>query len=292
MNILNDGYTLMHEHMTLDLSRIKQEEDCRLDCKEETIRECRQLYELGVRNIVDVTNTGMGQNVPYVEEVERRTGIRILQSAGYYKEPFFPKEVYTQSVEELAENMADQVLNGFKESNSKSALLGEIGTSAEAIRDSECKVLDAAVLAHKKTKVPIYTHTTKGVYAKEQAEYLVSQGVDPGKLVIGHVDLIGRIDYIRAVLRQGVFVGFDTIGKENYLLDEKRAALLYELDQEGLLAQVVLSMDITRKSGLRYKGGRGYMYLFTHFLPMLRDAGIQESHIRQMLVDNPQRIFS
>ena len=39
MNILNDGYTLMNEHMTLDLSRIKQEEDCRLDCKEETIRE-------------------------------------------------------------------------------------------------------------------------------------------------------------------------------------------------------------------------------------------------------------
>ena len=110
--------------------------------------------------------------------------------------------------------MADQVLNGFRESSSKAALLRR--NQVHLRRQSETVSVRCSMRQSwhiKKTKVPIYTHTTKGVYAKEQAEYLVSQGVDPGKLVIGHVDLIGRIDYIRAVLRQGVFVGFDTIGK-------------------------------------------------------------------------------
>ena len=56
------GYTLMHEHTTIDLSGVKQDADCRLDCHDETVREYRRLYELGVRTIVDVTNKGMDPN--------------------------------------------------------------------------------------------------------------------------------------------------------------------------------------------------------------------------------------
>lgn len=290
--MLNEGYTLMHEHVTLDLSDIKQNEDCCLDCLEETIQEFKSLYKLGVRNIVDVTNTGMGQNVPYIEEVERRSGIRILQSTGYYKEPFFPKKVYTLSRKELAEEMINNITKGFSRSRSRASVLGEIGTSGDMIKDSEYKVMDAVVIAQKRTGIPIYTHTTKGAYAKEQAKYLIKQGVRPEKIVIGHVDLTGQISIIRDVLEQGVFVGFDTIGKENYLSDKKRAELLHELKQDNLLSQIVLSMDITRKSNLQFRGGRGYAYLFTHFLPMLRDCGIGEDYINQMLVENPKQIFS
>lgn len=50
-----DGITLMHEHITIDLSGVKKDEDCRLDCFEETVSELKRLYEFGVRNIVDVT---------------------------------------------------------------------------------------------------------------------------------------------------------------------------------------------------------------------------------------------
>ena len=50
--MLKDGYTLMHEHMFIDLSGVKKNLDCRLDCKEHTIEEMKKLYDLGVRNIV------------------------------------------------------------------------------------------------------------------------------------------------------------------------------------------------------------------------------------------------
>ena len=43
---LVDGYTLMHEHVHIDLSRIKNDLDTCLDCKEETIKEFKRLYEL------------------------------------------------------------------------------------------------------------------------------------------------------------------------------------------------------------------------------------------------------
>lgn len=58
---LIDGYTYMHEHMTIDLSGVKKDEDCHLDCYEETVKELKKLYHYGVRNIVEVSNIGMGR---------------------------------------------------------------------------------------------------------------------------------------------------------------------------------------------------------------------------------------
>ena len=52
MAVLKEGYTLMHEHVAIDLSGVKKDLDCRLDCFDETVREFRQLYEYGVRNIL------------------------------------------------------------------------------------------------------------------------------------------------------------------------------------------------------------------------------------------------
>lgn len=289
---LDNGYTMMHEHITIDLSGEKRDEDCCLDCREETIQELKQLYRLGVRNIVDATNEGMGQNVSYVKEVERETGIRILQSVGYYKMPFLPEQVYVQTAEELAEGMIRKITEGFQGSGVKASVIGEIGTSKNEMKEIERKVLDAGILAYKSTGVPIYTHTTLGTCAIEQTEYFLERGVRPQKVVIGHMDLSGSLDYIKEVLRLGVFVGFDTIGKNNYFPDEKRVEFLMELEKERLLSQVVLSMDLTRKSGLKFKGGPGYSYLFTNFLPMLRTAGMQESSISQMLIDNPMTFFA
>ena len=80
-----NGYTLMHEHITIDLSGVKKDTDCQLDCYAETVEEFKKLYEYGVRRIVDVTNDGMGRNPQYVENVEKETGIRIVHSTGFYK---------------------------------------------------------------------------------------------------------------------------------------------------------------------------------------------------------------
>lgn len=96
---------------------------------------------------------------------------------------------------------------------------------------------------------------------------------------------------IRSVIACGVTVGFDTIGKNNYLPDEKRIEFLLALEKDGLLNQVVLSEDLTRKSHLKYKGGIGYCYLFESFIPKLLEAGLSKASLDQMLIHNPQRIF-
>lgn len=289
---LNKGYTLMHEHLTIDLSGVKKDNDCILDCYEETVKELKKLYDLGVRNIVDVTNIGMGRNTDYVRRIEHETGIRIIHSTGFYKEPFLPEWVGNLSVEELAKLMENEIVDGIEDSGIKADMIGEIGTSRDKMEPMEEKIFEAAALAANKTGKPVYTHTTLGTYAVEQVKFLLDRGVRPEKIVIGHMDLSGSLPYIKEVLSYGVFVGFDTVGKNNYFPDEGRVEFLSKMEEEGLLDQVVLSMDITRKSHMEYKGGLGYSYLFTEFIPMLKKAGIKEESIEKMLVLNPEKIFS
>lgn len=56
------GYTYCHEHLHIDLSAVKQELDCRLDHYEKIADEMRELKQLGVSNIIEVTNSFMGRN--------------------------------------------------------------------------------------------------------------------------------------------------------------------------------------------------------------------------------------
>lgn len=285
-----NGYTLMHEHTTIDLSGVKKDTDCQLDCFEETVKEYQKLYSYGVRTIVDVTNDGMGRNVPYVLDVEKATGIRIVQSTGFYKEPFLPERVYHQSVEEMASWMIDEIRNGI-EGGPCAGMIGEIGTSKNEMTPTEKKVFDASVIAAKETGMPIYTHTTLGTYAPEQAAYFKASGLPLDRIVLGHIDLSGDLDYIRRVLDYGVTIGFDTVGKNNYFPDAKRVEFLLALEAEGRMDQIVLSEDLTRKSHLKFKGGIGYCYLFETFLPMLKEAGLKQESLDKMLITNPARIL-
>jgi len=288
---LVDGYTLMHEHVHIDLSRIKDDLDTCLDCKEETIKEFKRLYELGVRNILEVTNVGMGRDVAYIDEVAQASGINIIKSTGCYKDPFILENEVSMTTEQLAEFMIKEIQEGFSEGHGKAEAIGEIGTSKNEWTVNERKLFDAAILAHKVTNKPIYTHTTLSTLALEQANYFVGKNADVSKIIIGHVDLNSDIEYILSVLKTGVNVGFDTIGKNNYLPDDIRIEHLLKIEKEGYLGQVVLSEDLTRKSHLLYKGGIGYAYLFENFLPRLKEKGMSQENIDKMLIENPKRIL-
>ena len=234
----------MHEHVTIDLSGVKNDQDCHLDCYEETVKEFKQLYEYGVRNIVEVTNIGMGRDIAYIQNVEKETGINILKSTGCYKEPFIPENMLALSTEELADVMIREIEDSFEGFDAHAEMIGEFGTSKNEWKESERRLFDASIIAHKKTGKPIYTHTTLSTLALEQAQYLTAGGVNPKKVVIGHVDLSGDLELIISVLKTGVNVGFDTIGKNNYLPDEKRIEMLLELEKLGLLGQGVLRNKI------------------------------------------------
>ena len=286
-HMLVDGMTYMHEHTTIDLSEIKNNEDCHLDAFSETVKEYKKLFDKGVRNIVDVTNFGMGRNIPYVQKVAEESGINIIFSTGFYQEKFYPILVFRETREQLAERMIKEITEGIKGTGVKAEIIGEIGTSHNEWTETERKVFEAVVIAHKETGKPITTHTSLGTLGHEQVDFFKENGVDLNRVIIGHVDLTGDRDYILHMLKEGAYVEFDTIGKENYMSDQVRADVLKVIQEKGYIDQVLLSMDITRKSHLEYQGGLGYAYLLDTFIPLLERSGITDESIEKILVKNP-----
>lgn len=290
---LMDGYTLMHEHVAIDLAGVKKDGDCRLDCFAETVEEFKNLYEYGVRNILEVTNLGMGRDVDYIKRVAEESGMNILLSTGFYKEPFLPDCVSECSAKELAGMMERELTQGIDLFHTLicASVIGECGTSNQRMTTLEEKVFEAAAIAAVHTGAPVTTHTTLGTMGAEQADYLIGHGVKPDRIIIGHMDLSRNIETILSVLRRGVNVGFDTIGKLKYCPDTFRAEALKRIEKEGMLSQVVLSMDITRKSHLKCRGGIGYTYLFETFLPLLQKNGFTQAQTDMLLEGNPRRIL-
>jgi phosphotriesterase-related protein len=290
--MIKDGITYMHEHTTIDLSGVKGLDDTNLNCKNETIAEYRELYAKGVRNIVDVTVLDMKRNPVYVQEVAEQTGINIIQATGFYTEKFLPFIVSEWSVTQLADLMIKEITTGIADTSIKAQIIGEIGSSKDGWTKKEKKVFEAAVIAHCATQVPITTHTTLGTNGLAQVQFFKERNVDLSKVVIGHLDLSGDIAYILQILNYGVYIEFDTIGKENYQPDSLRVKMLKEIEKSGFLDKVFLSMDITRKSNLKYQNGIGYSYLLDVFVPMMQNAGISQHFIDQMLITNPQIFFN
>ncbi|NIZ41309.1 TatD family hydrolase (plasmid) [Entomospira entomophila] len=290
--MLREGITYVHEHITIDLSGVKENDDCNLNSFEATVEEFKILYNLGVRNVVDVTNIGMHRNPHYVEQVAQATGINIIHSTGWYQDRFLPPYIETTDINDLADQLIADITVGMDNTQIKANVIGEIGTSRDRITEREEKVFIASIIAAKETGVVLSTHCTLGRLGLEQVQLMKSHHFDCQKAVIGHVDLSGDIHYILQLLDQGVYVSFDTIGKENYLPDLKRVAMIKQIIHAGFIDKLMLSMDITRKSHLKHYGGTGYSFLLTDFVPLMREHGVEQEHIDRMLIQNPMNFFT
>ena len=291
MTVLKPGITYAHEHIPIDRSEVIEDEDALLDSQQLVIHELKELYSKGVRNIVEATCRGIGRNVAYAQKVAAETGINIVQATGWYQSAFLPIEVYQLSVTQLAEMMIKDITVGIKNTDIKAGVIGEIATTKNRWTEQEEKVFNAAVIASKETHTPIMTHTSIGTLGHEQVEFFQKKHANLSKIIIGHVDLTGNPNYVLEMLKTGINVEIDTIGKNNYMSDAKRVEIIKAAQDAGFTDQIVMSMDITRKSHLKANGGIGYAYLLDSFIPELKAGGVTEEFINKMLVENPQRIF-
>ncbi len=279
-----NNITYSHEHLSIDLSTIKKDEDCKLNLYEDALDELKELKEKGVSRIVDCSNYGMGVDWDINRKISQELDIEIINATGFYKDPFLPNFVMESSIEELAEIMLSDLRKGAK-------VIGEIGTSLNKMTIGEKKVFEAACLAQSKSNAVIITHTTLGTMAKEQVYFLKERGVNLKKVILSHVALAKDFKVIEELVKEGVNIAFDTIGKEEYCSDEMQAKYILKLIEKGYIHQILLSMDCTRKSHLKKNGGKGYSYLLDSFVPLLKENGISEDSLEEILCHNFTRIL-
>jgi phosphotriesterase-related protein len=300
------GMTMMHEHIVMDIRHIWQDpqmDDYVLDELAVAEREVREFVEAGGRTIVDVTNISMPRRLAQVAEIARRTGVQVIAATGYYVERSYPEYVQTASVEQLAEIMLAEIAVGMDGTAMRAGIIGEIASGPEALSPLEQKVFRAAARAQRASGLALTTHTTLGLRGLDQLHLLLDEGVDPGRVVIGHLDsrlAPANLAEHREIARLGAYVQYDGVGHHYYSAvskmqfpsDDERVAAIRQLLDWGFHDRILLSSDTCRRRHLKAHGGCGYDHVVRNFRPLLEASGISREAIDAMLIVNPRRVLS
>jgi phosphotriesterase-related protein len=298
------GVCLTHEHIWCDqrtaprreLFGVSRPTDdfMRLNDEQQLIGELIAFREAGGKAIVEVTCDGWGRDLDVLARLSEASGVHIIATAGFYIEPCMPSFVAEWTVEQLADHITAEIVEGVGDSSRRCGIL-KSSIHRARVEGLELKGLRAVALAQRRTGVAITTHTTGarrqeipgGLAAVEQLEILKAEGVDPNRFIAGHVDERPDIDVLDGLAKQGAYVQFDVIDKETYLLDETRAELVAEMLHRGHVERLLLSHDRNRDHEMRYSGHTGYCHIFEDFLPRLRRLGVSGREIETIMVANP-----
>lgn len=303
------GVCLPHEHIWCDqnygprMNLIGTTRDpagfMKLDNFDRVASELKAYKAAGGGALVEVTCDGWGRDLDTLARLSEAAEVHIVSTSGYYIEPHIPYFVDDWSVERVADHITGEIEKGVGQSGRRCGLFKSAIHRAR-VEAIELKVLKAVAIAQKRTGAAITTHTTGsrrmevpgGTVGVHQLEILKGEGVDPSRLIVGHVDERPDIDVLSSLADEGCFIQFDVIGKEHYVLDQTRAELVHALIERGYVNHLMLSHDRNRDYEMRYGGSTGYCHIFETFLPRLRKLGVSDKQINTMMVLNPARALS
>lgn len=248
------------------------------------VDEMRAAKSEGVACIVDAGHPDMGRDLQFLKQLSARSGMPIVAGFGYYAQPFYPPEIERWSEEQITQELLRQART------EPVGVLGEIGTW-DVMTPTERKVFRAVGRTQVATGMAVFTHTNFGKGAMEQLDVLESVGVEPGRVAIGHLGGLTdpKAELIKEICKRGAFVGFDRQGGRS---DSAQVPPIMALLEAGYADQLLFSSDFTFAPDLKRNGGPGYAKTVTVFGPKLRQAGVSESTLHSILVDNPRRFLA
>ena len=282
--------TLAHEHLIVDLDRVRKAGVSFILDVDEVVPEVEKAMAQGIEAAFEVSTIDMGRDVLKLKKISERTGLKIVCSTGFYLAEYHPDWMDNASKEEIAEIYINELINGIGSTGIRAGFIAEIASSNAGFTGNEKKILEAAGIASKKTGFAVSTHTGR-MAAIETIETLLNEGTEPDKIIIGHQDLIDDHEYHLSLLKYGVNIAFDTCGKSAYMPDEIRATNALKLVEAGYGDHLVLSNDVSRHTYFTTFGENGYTAVMGKVVPLMEEAGLKKEDIRKFLVDNPARII-
>ncbi|MDA8397363.1 MAG: phosphotriesterase-related protein [Actinomycetota bacterium] len=304
------GFTLMHEHVFVLSTEIEEnyktgfgEEEARI---EQAVDRLNELAAAGVKTFVDLTVIGLGRDIKRVQRVAERVDLNIVVATGLYtynELPFYflyrGPGTLLGGEEPLVDMFVGDIEQGIAGTGVKAGIL-KCATEHQGITPDVERVLRAVAQAHRRTGVPISTHSfAPGRNGLDQQRVFSEEGVDLSRVVIGHSGDTTDIGYLRELADAGSYLGMDRFGIDILLPFEQRVDTVAEMCRLGYANKMVLSHDAAchndwfDDAALEVATPNWhFMHILRDVIPALRERGVTEEQIRQMTEENPTKIFS
>ncbi|WP_248959317.1 phosphotriesterase family protein [Sphaerisporangium perillae] len=309
------GQTLMHEHIFvlatehLDNYGIGAwwDEEHRVA---DAITKLRAMRAAGVSTIVDPTVWGLGRYIPRIQRIAAEVPeLNIIVATGLYCFDEVPHQYEHRGpglLLDMPEPMVDDFVRdltvGIADTGVRAAFLKCV-VEHRGLTPGVERICRAVAQAHVRTGAPITVHTNAFTQAGVPAlDLLAKEGVDLTKVVLGHSGDSNDLDYLMRLADRGATLGMDRFGLDVYNPTPARVETIAALCARGYADRMVLSHDSA--CFMDYFGGAwdelqgqvtpnwNYHHIHDDVLPALREKGVTDAQIDQMLVDNPRRYFS
>lgn len=304
------GVTLMHEHVFVLSTEIiaNYPEGWGDDAarEQEAVDKLNALKAIGVDTIVDPTVIGLGRYIPRIARIAERTDLQIVVATGVYTYNDVPMYFHftgpgtvLNGPEPMVDMFVRDITEGIAGTGVKAAIL-KCATDEPGITPGVERVLRAVAQAHRATGVPITTHThahtRRGL---EQQRVFAEEGVDLGRVIIGHCGDTTDLDYLEELIAAGSYIGMDRFGLDNILSFDERVDTVARMCERGHAGKMVLAQDASCYIDWLPEAALPlvlpnwhYLHIHNDVLPALRRRGVTEEQITTMLVDNPRAIFT
>jgi phosphotriesterase-related protein len=306
------GVVLMHEHVFIRTETLQWgwpgfgggDNEAEVAAARERLA---QLKRAGVDTILDMTIPGLGRDPALVTRAAEGTGLRVMFATGYYTLDWLPYAFqfrgpgkFLDGDDRLLESLFERdVTKGIGDTGIRAAVL-KLVTDVKGMTRDVTRLARAVANVSVRTGTVICTHanaaTRRGL---DQQRIFAECGVDLGKVVVGHSNETTDLDYLQKIIDAGSYVGWDRCGQSMDVPLDSQLDTLAELCYRGNASRVMLSHD--KSSFMDYWTGAEidkvlpdwqYTYITSGVLPGLRDRGVPEDEIEQMLVRNPREFFA
>jgi phosphotriesterase-related protein len=272
--------------------------------EDEAIARLNELKSRGVDSIVDLTVIGMGRYIPRIARIATATDINIVVATGVYTYNDVPMYFHFTGPggalgdgEPMVDMFVRDIEHGIADTGIKAAIL-KCATDEPGVTPGVERVLRAVAKAHRRTGVPISTHTHAATRrGLEQQRIFAEEGVDLSRVVIGHSGDTTDLDYLEELIGNGSYIGMDRFGVDVYLPFEDRVNTVVRMCERGHADKMVLShdaacfMDWVPEELLPALPNWHYLHIHNDVIPALKDRGVTNEQLTTMLVDNPRKIF-
>ena len=297
------GRTLIHEHFraTDEATRFQfphlYDEEAEWEA---AIGDANAVRGHGVTTVVEPSAMFLHRDARFSRRVAEESGLNVVLATGVYTYDHLPQALMNRNEDQIAEIYVHEIENGIQGTGIKAAFIKCAADEAGVTPNVE-KMHRAAARACNQTGRPIMAHSHPATgTGLEQMRVFGEEGVDPAKVQIAHTGDTDDLGYIERLLDTGCWIGMDRYGVDVYLPTEKRNATVLALLERGYADRMFLSQDfcstldwfpaeIIEELHAAMTPNWSMTFLFEQVIPELKERGMTQEQLDQMMVENPKR---
>ncbi|MFK0033713.1 phosphotriesterase family protein [Pseudomonas monteilii] len=294
--------------------------------EEMMLGELTDFAALGGNSILDCSPTYERGSPEVVRRMSEQTGVNIVMSTGINSHVLLPKKFKKMDVTELGEFFEQEIFEGIDKTG---VYCGNIKLLAESeqfgVKATEdlplLRGLEAAAGVSRNSGVPVTVHAylLGDQVFKEFLGMATRYGMPKDRMILSHFSTaLGPMDYKTLMhnpksfmpnldvgywaMDRGFILSFDLFGSGSAWADTREGlvpsydpislAAIYQYVKAGYGDRIVMGTDLWMRNSARKYGGAGISHLLNYVVPILKENGLAQTEIDQILIKTPARLLA